>query len=134
MPSSDPVQRFADIIENIDRIEQFTKGLSAATVAANDQVTFAVKYALMIISEATTKLGDTAPGLQSGLPWREIRSLGNRLRHDYDTVDLARIWLLIERDLPPLKAACQDALRAPHRAQHRGQQLTTLPAPLHLRA
>ena len=50
--------------------ERVTKGLSAATVAANDQVTFAVKYALMIISEATTKLGDTAPGLQSGLPWR----------------------------------------------------------------
>jgi uncharacterized protein with HEPN domain len=111
VPSSDPVQRFADIIENIDRIEQFTKGLSAATFAANDQVTFAVKYALLVISEATAKLGDTAPGLHPDIPWREIRGLGNRLRHDYDTVDLARIWLLIKRDLPPLKAACQDALR-----------------------
>jgi uncharacterized protein with HEPN domain len=111
VPSSDPVQRFTDIIENIDRIEQFTKGLNAATFASNDQVTFAVKYALMVISEAAVKLGDTAPGLRPGIPWREIRGLGNRLRHDYDTVDLARIWLVIERDLPPLKAACQDALR-----------------------
>jgi uncharacterized protein with HEPN domain len=111
VPSSDPVQRFTDIIENIDRIEQFTKGLDAATFAANDQVTFAVKYALMIISEATAKLGDTAPDLRPDISWREIRGLGNRLRHDYDTVDLARVWLLIERDLPPLKVACQDALR-----------------------
>ena len=36
---------------------------------------------------------------------------GNRLRHEYDTIDLARIWLLIQRDLPPLKAACEHALR-----------------------
>jgi hypothetical protein len=30
----------------------------------------------------------------------EIRGLGNRLRHDYDTIDLSRVWLLIERDMP----------------------------------
>jgi uncharacterized protein with HEPN domain len=112
VPSSDPVQRFTDIIDNIDRIEQFTQGLNAKTFAANHQVIFAVKYALVIISEATTKLGDTAPDLRPDIPWREIRGLGNRLRHEYDTVDLARIWLVVERDLPPLKAACQDALQA----------------------
>jgi hypothetical protein len=33
------------------------------------------------------------------------------LRHDYQSIDVVRIWLLIERDLPPLKAACRDALR-----------------------
>jgi uncharacterized protein with HEPN domain len=38
--------------------------------------------------------------------------IGNRLRHEYDIIDLTRIWLLIGRDLPPLKTACQDALRA----------------------
>jgi uncharacterized protein with HEPN domain len=111
VPSNDPIQRFMDIIENIDRIEPFTTGLSVETFAASDQTIFAVKYALMIISEATAKLGDTATNLRPDIPWREIRGLGNRLRHDYDTVDLGRIWLLIERDLPPLKVACQDALR-----------------------
>ena len=34
MPSSDPVQRFTDIVENIDRIKQFPKGLNAATFAS----------------------------------------------------------------------------------------------------
>jgi uncharacterized protein with HEPN domain len=84
--------------------------LTAEIFAANDQPIFAVKYALMVISEATAKLGDTASNLRPDIPWREIRGLGNRLRHDYDTVYLARIWLLIERDLPPLKTACQDVL------------------------
>jgi uncharacterized protein with HEPN domain len=112
VPSSDPVQRFTDIIDHIDHVEQFTIGLNAETFATNDQVIFAVKYALLIISEATAKLGDIASGLRPDIPWREIRGLGNRLRHEYDTVDLARVWLMIERDLPPLKEACQEALRA----------------------
>jgi len=112
VPSSDPVQRFTDIVEAIDRIEQFTDGLDANTFAANDQVTFAVKYALMIISEATAKPGEIASETRPDIPWCEIRRLGNRPRHDCDTVDLARVRLLVERDPPPLKAACQDALLA----------------------
>ena len=110
MPSSDPVRRFLDIVENISRIEHFTHGLDAKSFASDDRAIFAVKYALMIISETAVKLGDTAAVLCPDSPWREIRGLGNRLRHQYDTIDLTRIWLLIERDLPLLKAACQQAL------------------------
>jgi uncharacterized protein with HEPN domain len=55
-------------------------------------------------------LGDLAADLCPDIPWREIRGLGNRLRHDYESIDVVRIWLLLERDLPPLKTACRDAL------------------------
>jgi uncharacterized protein with HEPN domain len=113
VPSSDPVQRFTDIIENICHIERFTRGLDATAFAENDQAFFALRYALMIISAAATKLGDTGAALQPNIPWREIRGLGNRLRHAYDSIDLTRIRLLIERDLLPLKAASQDALLTP---------------------
>lgn len=112
MPSSDPVQRFSDIIENIGRIERFTAGLELEVFAANEQTVLAVKYALLIISEAAAKLGDAASDFCPDIPWREIRALGNRLRHDYDSIDLVRIWLLIDRDLPPLKTACRNALDA----------------------
>lgn len=112
MPSGDPVQRFTDILASIERIEHVTSGLDAQTFAANNQVVYAVKYALMVISEAAAKLGDRAAQLRPDMPWREIRGLGNRLRHDDDLIDLGRIWLLVERDLPLLKLACQDALRA----------------------
>jgi len=105
VPSSDPVQRFADIIENIARIERFTQGMDMKAFAGN------VKYALLIVSEAAAKLGDTAVEFCPEIPWREVRGLGNRLRHDYDSIDIVRIWLLLERDLPTLKAACQSALR-----------------------
>ena len=79
--------------------------------AAAEQTILAAKYALLTISEAATKLDDIAARLCPDIPWREIRGLGNRLRHDYGNIDVVRIWLLIERDLPPLKAACSDALQ-----------------------
>jgi uncharacterized protein with HEPN domain len=72
----------------------------------------AVKYSLLIISEAAVKLGDTAGELCPEIPWREIRGLGNRLRHDYDNIETIRIWRLVDRDLPPLGSACQRALIA----------------------
>ncbi len=111
MPSSDPVQRFTDIIENIEAIQRFTAGMDLPGFMQADQTIRASKYSLLIISEAATKLGDLASALCPAIPWREIRGLGNRLRHDYQRIDVTRIWLLIERDLPPLIAACQTALR-----------------------
>ncbi|MEO8715032.1 MAG: HepT-like ribonuclease domain-containing protein [Acetobacteraceae bacterium] len=117
MPSSDPVQRFEDIVENIARVERFTRGMDMKAFAGNEQAIHAVKYALVIISEAAAKLGDTAVALCPDIPWREVRGLGNRLRHDYDTIDTVRIWLLVERDLPTLKAACEVALRGPAKSK-----------------
>lgn len=111
MPSSDPVQRFSDIIQNIEAIERDTSGLDLKAFAMADQTIRAVKYSLLIVSEAAVKLGDLAADLCPSVPWRDIRGLGNRLRHDYESIDVVRVWLLVERDLPPLKAACRDALR-----------------------
>ncbi|HJU17335.1 MAG TPA: HepT-like ribonuclease domain-containing protein [Stellaceae bacterium] len=112
MPFSDPLQRFGDIIENIDRIERFTAGMELQDFTENEQVILAVRYALLIVSGAAVKLSDLATALCPDIPWREIRGLGNRLRHDYLGIDDVRLWLLVKRDLPPLKIACRAALAA----------------------
>lgn len=76
-----------------------------------DQKTYdAVERCLERISEAAAKLGDLADSLVPGQPWREIRALGNRLRHEYDEVRVDRLWDIVQIDLPPLRAACEAAL------------------------
>lgn len=112
MPSSDPIQRFEDILENVERIERFTAGMNVSLFVGDEQAVYAVKHALLIISEAARKLGPAAEQFCPTIAWPNIRGLGNRLRHEYDAVDLARIWFLVERDLRPLKDACRDALRS----------------------
>ena len=66
----------------------------------------------MVLSEAAVKRGPTTARLCPDVPWREIRGLANRLRHEYDVIDVGRLWLLIEKDLPLPKLSCEAALRA----------------------
>jgi uncharacterized protein with HEPN domain len=37
--------------------------------------------------------------------------MGNLLRHEYDRIDVVRVWLMIEDDLAPLKAAVEAPLK-----------------------
>jgi uncharacterized protein with HEPN domain len=91
--------------------QAFTQDLKTANAA---------ERCLERISEAARKLGDLAEGICPEVPWPKVRALGNLLRHEYDTVDMVRVWLMIEDDLPPLKASVQMALKR-RREQGEGQ-------------
>ena len=66
---------------------------------------------MLIISEAAIRLKDDAEVLCPGVAWREIRGIGNWLRHQYDDVEVETVWNSIQDDLPPLKAAVEKALQ-----------------------
>ena len=81
------------------------------TFAANRQAVYASLHALLIISEAATKLGDEAETLVPGQPWQSIRSIGNVLRHEYGGVDPSTVWRIIASgDLNALELAVSAAL------------------------
>jgi uncharacterized protein with HEPN domain len=73
----------------------------------------AVERKLLLISEAAVRLGDDADRLCPGPPWRNIRSLGNWLRHQYDRVDVETVWNTVMTDLPPLRSEVLRALIPP---------------------
>jgi uncharacterized protein with HEPN domain len=108
VPSSDPARRFEDILERIAKIERFP------AFAANELTVYAVNHALLILSEAAAKLGEQAHQLCPEVAWADIRGLGNRLRHDYDNINPIRIWLIVEKELDPLKSAVAKALHRLH--------------------
>ena len=110
MRSERQIQRFEDILDNIARIERFTAGMDFQAFSADEQVTFAVLHALLILSEAARRLGIDAETRAPDQPWQAIRSLGNVLRHQYEGVDIGVIWHVVADDLPALKQAVQKAL------------------------
>ncbi|PYR96039.1 MAG: hypothetical protein DMG15_06620 [Acidobacteria bacterium] len=73
----------------------------------------AVERKLQVISEAAVRLGTQADVLCPGLPWHNIRGIGNWLRHQYDRVDIETLWNTVTDDLPPLKVAVDRALNTP---------------------
>lgn len=111
MPSSRPIDRFNDIIDNIDAIAAYTAGMDETQFLADRKTYDASERCLARISEAAVKLGLLAEQLAPDQPWAQIRSLGNRLRHEYPDINQESIWKTVSEDLPSLKRDCQAAVR-----------------------
>lgn len=111
MPSKDPIRRFEDILDNIDRIRQYTADITADEFYAERMRQDAVEPCFQRISEAAIKLGPQADEYASGQPWADIRGLGNRLRHEYDQVNVELMWRMVQKYLTPLADAVDGALK-----------------------
>jgi uncharacterized protein with HEPN domain len=111
LPSEKPARRLEDIIENAQAIQRYVAGMDGAAFEKDQKTYDAVERCLERISGAAAKLGDLAASLVRGQPWKEIRALGNRLRHEYDAIREDRLWDIVQVDLPPLCAACEETLQ-----------------------
>jgi uncharacterized protein with HEPN domain len=96
---------FADIADAIAMIEEFTSGMDLEEFRSSPMAVAAVERKLQIVSEAAIRLGEEAERRVPDQPWRDIRGIGNQLRHAYERIDLDTIWAAVTDDLPPLKAA-----------------------------
>jgi uncharacterized protein with HEPN domain len=106
----DPAASFADILENLERIQDYVAGLDRETFGGDTLRRDAVERCLERICEAAFRLGEKAAELAPSQPWADIRGLGNRLRHAYDRIDLDILWNTVRDRLPSLKADAQQAL------------------------
>jgi uncharacterized protein with HEPN domain len=111
LPSERPIQRLNDILENIDWIIQYTVGHTFEMFAQDRRTRDAVERCLLRISEAARKLEGVVDEIASNQPWSDIRSLGNIIRHEYDSIDPAVIWKIVEDDLLPLEKAVEAAIK-----------------------
>lgn len=94
-------------------IVQFVPGMDLGAFREDAKTVAAVERKLLLISEAATRLGEDAERLCPGLPWHNIRGIGNWLRHRYDSVDVETVWNTVIDDLPPLKSGVLRALTPP---------------------
>jgi uncharacterized protein with HEPN domain len=102
MPLSDKV-RLQHILEAIEYVEQFLEGRSNVDLYDNPQLRFAIERQLEIIGEATNNLSDSIKNKYTGIEWRKIVAFRNFVVHEYFGVDLELVWLITQKNLPPLK-------------------------------
>ena len=103
MSERDPELYIDDIRSSIDRIAEYTAGLSLETFT-NDQKTIdAVIRNLEIIGEAATHLTEDERGRFAQVPWHLMVSLRNKVIHEYFGVDMTILRQTIQKDLPVLR-------------------------------
>jgi uncharacterized protein with HEPN domain len=68
----------------------------------------AASYSIMVISEAVRRIPDNWLAAYPDVPWHAIRTIGNKLRHEYQRVSEVILWGIITTHADVLKAAIAD--------------------------
>ena len=98
------------ILECIHRVEEDTAGgidVFRASRTAQD----AVVRNLQVLAESTQRLSDESKSRWPNVEWARIAAFRNVLVHDYLGLDMERIWLVTQRDVPELKKSLELILR-----------------------
>jgi uncharacterized protein with HEPN domain len=100
--TKDPRVYVAHILECIDKIERFTAD-GRERFFQEAMVQDAVLRNLEVIGEAAKRLDDAYRAAHPGVPWRALAGLRDVLIHQYEGVDLEKVWAIVEQELPSLR-------------------------------
>jgi uncharacterized protein with HEPN domain len=98
------------IMEAIRRVEENTEPGRAAFMASHT-LQDAVLRNLQTMSESTQRLSTALREAHPMIDWRALSGFRNVLVHNYLGIDLDQIWIVVQRDVPALKAVAEASLR-----------------------
>lgn len=103
----DTVDCLLDIVENADRIARYIAAMDKAALASDSLTRDAVERCIERVCEAVFRLGERAERLLPGHDIRDIRGMGNQLRHAYHQIDVDIVWGVASLRLPALALDAQ---------------------------
>jgi len=104
MPPRKWLFRVRDILDSIEAIEAYVRGLTFEQFAHDRKTVDATIRNLITIGEAAANVPFEVQDRYPEVPWDNMRRMRNVIVHAYFGVNLPVIWHTIQDDLPPLKA------------------------------
>jgi uncharacterized protein with HEPN domain len=99
-----------DILEAIDRINEYVRGMDDEAFGSDRKTQDAVVRNLEVIGEASRNLSDELKALSDDIEWSKIIAFRNILVHEYFGVSIPIVWDIILNKLDPLRKACTKLL------------------------
>ncbi len=99
-----------DIIDALNSIEAYTKGLTYEAFVNDRKTVDAVIRNFEIIGEAAKQVPLSIRREYSKVPWRDMAGMRDKLIHGYFGIQLDVVWKTIKERLPPLRLLLLDAL------------------------
>jgi uncharacterized protein with HEPN domain len=101
-----------DIYNAAQRIVLFATGLTKTNLATDEEKQSAILYQVIVVGEATKRLSASFRSVHPQIPWKDIAGMRDILAHQYDRVNLATLWDVIQEDIPELIALIEPMLPA----------------------
>jgi hypothetical protein len=94
--------RIRHILEAIEKINSYTRGMDLQTFAADHRTVDAVLRNFIIVGEAVAQIPREVRDAHLAVPWALMSGMRNVLVHDYDRIRADVVWMTIQHDLPGL--------------------------------
>ena len=99
------------INECIERVEKYIAAGGKEAFMASTLIQDAILRNLQTLAESTQRLSAALKEKHPEMDWYKIAGFRNVLVHGYLGVDLERVWIIVERDLPNLKLGITSMLK-----------------------
>ena len=109
--NKDPIIFIKHILESIENIESYSKGITKNKFLDNLMMQDAVIRKLEIIGEAVKNLPESFKKNYLNIEWVKIAGMRDKLIHQYFGVDLDLTFDVIKNELPKLKENIQKILK-----------------------
>jgi len=96
--------KYIDDIKNAIEwiLNDYTLGMDYYEFLNDQKSQDAVVRRLQVVGEATNKLPDEFLEKHGDIPYRKIIAMRNILVHEYNIVDVEKVWKTVKEDLPDL--------------------------------
>ncbi|GBD97655.1 MAG TPA: DUF86 domain-containing protein [Nitrospirae bacterium] len=101
-----------DMVNAMEAIERFVKGIDFDEFQHNDMISSAVIRKFEIIGEAAKNVPETVRSKYPELPWKEMSGMRDRLIHFYFGVKYDLVWHTIKDIIPAAKSGILKILTA----------------------
>lgn len=88
----------------------FVRELSEQEFAEDIKTQSAVLYQIAIVGEAVKRLSVELRQQHPDIPWSAIAGMRDKLIHDYDGVNVQRVWQTLQVSIPAFMQALQPLL------------------------
>lgn len=109
--NKDPIVFIKHIRDSITDIERYTKSVSKDKFFKNKMLQDAIIHKVEIIGEAAKNLSASFIKKYPPVPWKDIIGMRDKLIHNYFGVNIERVWIVVQEDIPQLKMQIDEILR-----------------------
>jgi len=92
-----------DILDCIDKIDEFIAGMDYNQFVSDDKTSSAVIRKIEIIGEATKNLPAVLRDKYPDVPWAEMARMRDKVIHFYFGADYAIVWRVARERLPEIR-------------------------------
>ncbi|MEC4806633.1 MAG: DUF86 domain-containing protein [Jaaginema sp. PMC 1079.18] len=99
-----------DIAQAGELVLEFVAGMDDAEFSRDRKTQSAVLYQIAILGEAVKRLSPEFRQQYPDIPWTAMAGMRDKLIHDYEGVDIKRVWFTVQSSIPELLNLIQPLL------------------------